>query len=266
MPPRFYAPSLASDVTVVALDADESRHLSRVLRLRHGDEVEIFDGRGRMAAARVVQPDDRAATVEVVGDAAAQPEPPLPLVLCPALLKGDAMDAVVRDATVLGATLVVPMRTARTNVPAARIGSGRLQERWVRVAIAAAKQCGRARIPDIAPVRPVTDVIDDAGWHTWDRRWLVEPSVHAIVSGSMSAGGAVTGEPSHRTVTHSDGLALAIGPEGGWTAEEVRAALDAGWRSWTLGPFTLRAEQMTLAALAVVRHAWLTTPPGNADA
>jgi 16S rRNA (uracil1498-N3)-methyltransferase len=262
VPPRFHAPALAPDVTRVTLDADQSRHLSRVLRLGHGDTVEVFDGRGRMAVARVVDPDTRAATVEVVGDAPAQPEAPVPLVVCAALLKGDAMDAVVRDATVLGATRIVPMSTARTNVPASRIGAGRLEQRWTRVAVAAAKQCGRARVPDIAPVRQVAEVIGDAAWRRWDRRLLVEPSRVATVTSAQVSGPFEGPSASSRHADAScEGLVVAIGPEGGWTGEEVRAALDAGWHAWSLGPFTLRAEQMALAALAVVRYGWLTAPP-----
>lgn len=258
MPPRFHAPDLAADAAHVALDADESRHLSRVLRLRRGDEVEILDGRGRMVAARVTDADARSAMLEILGDVPAQPEVPIPLVVCPALLKGDAMDDVVRDATVMGATLIVPIATARTNVPAERLTSGRLHARWTRVAVAAAKQCGRARIPEITPVRSVSAIVDDDAWRTWDRRWLVEPSLAGVTTDRPRDAheGGRSSPPGGHDVAAADGLVLAIGPEGGWTPEEVDAARTAGWHPWTLGPFTLRAEQMMLAALAIVRHTW----------
>lgn len=248
MPPRFHAPQLTPAATQLTLTADESRHLVRVLRLRAGDAVEVFDGRGRMVAGTVTAPVADATVISVGHDVPAQPEPPLPLVLCPALLKGDAMDAVIRDATVLGAVAIVPLRTARTNVPASRTEGGRLSARWTRVAVAAAKQCGRAVLPALREVRDVADLIADDAFAGWDRRWLVEPTIAASAS-PMS--------PSRSDARR--GIVLAIGPEGGWTPGEVEQAMAARWMPWSLGPFTLRAEQMALAALAVVRSDWAGT-------
>ncbi len=224
----------------VTLAEGESAHLTRVLRLKEGDAVEVFDGRGVLRAGRVRRP-AASGSVIVLGDAlTAAPEAPAPIAVAQALLKGDAMDAVIRDATVCGATEVWPMTTARTNVPARAADAA--QQRWLRVAVAAAKQCGRAVLPRIAAVRPVADVTAMAATAGWSGLWLAEPGV--------AAGDGVDVPLPPRAVC------LAIGPEGGWSADEVTAARVAGWHRWTLAPTTLRAEQVTLAALSVLRYAW----------
>ena len=240
MPHRFFAPDLTPDSAEVTLPAGESAHLARVLRLREGDDVEVFDGRGVLRHGTVTRAAPAGSLVAVGAACEAAPEPPAPLVVVQGLLKGDAMDAVVRDATVLGATALWTITTSRTNVPARAAQAA--HARWERVAIAAAKQCGRAVLPDIAPVRAIQDVLNDARRDTPVRVWLTEPAA--------AAGERVDVPMPPR------GMCLAIGPEGGWTAEERQAALAAGWQPWTLAPVTLRAEHMTLAALSVVRYAW----------
>lgn len=243
MPPRFFAPTLDLAHATVTLPASESLHLARVLRLEPGAAVELFDGRGTMVQGSVLHATPSSSVVTVGDVCTAQPEAPWPIVLCAPLLKGDAMDVVVRDATVLGATQVVPVTTARTNVPVKRTDSGKLHERWQRVAVAAAKQCGRASLPDLTEVRSLRDVLHAPPWQAWQRLMLVEPAL------AVRAAGVLRQAP----------LVLVFGPEGGWDPEEARAACEAGWTPWSLGPFTLRAEQVTLAALTVVRHEWART-------
>jgi 16S rRNA (uracil1498-N3)-methyltransferase len=152
---------------------------------------------------------------------------------------------------VLGATEIVPLTTLRTNVPVRRADSGRLHERWQRVAIAAAKQCGRASLPMLADVKGVADVWQTPAWATWQRRMLVAPTLPpdrpAIVLD-------VPGEPA--AGVGQAPLVMAVGPEGGWDDTELEHAVEAGWTPWSLGPCTLRAEHVTLAALAIVRYAW----------
>lgn len=239
MPHRFFAPDLTSTSTDVVLPPGESQHLARVLRLREGDAIEVFDGRGTLRAAAVTRPHATSTTAAVGHPLPAAPEAPAPLIVVQGLLKGDAMDAVIRDATVLGATAVWPVVTSRTNVPARAASAA--TERWQRVAIAAAKQCGRAVLPHIAPVTTIAHVLRDQPTSTSIRLWLTEPS----------AGEVPADVPVPPTAT-----CLAIGPEGGWTVEEMETAVEAGWQPWTIAPVTLRAEHVALAALSVVRHAW----------
>ncbi len=240
MPPRFFAPELTDTAGDVTLPSGESTHLARVLRLREGDEVEVFDGRGLVRAGTVQRSTPAACRIALGDTRPATPEPPAPIVVAQGLLKGDAMDAVIRDATVLGAIEIWPMATARTNVPSRAAQAS--QERWARVAVAAAKQCGRAVLPRISPVRTLDAVIAETCPAGHARLWLTEPGA---------------GDDGDADVPRLPlGVCLAIGPEGGWAPAEVAAALAAGWRPWTLMPVTLRAEHMALAALSVVRYAW----------
>ena len=240
VPPRFFAPELTAASQEVILPSSESTHLARVLRLEDGAAVELFDGRGMVRAGRVRRASPQASVVRVGAALEAPPEPPATIVVAQALLKGDAMDAVIRDATVLGAAEIWPMTAARSNVPTRAAVAA--HERWERVAVAAAKQCGRAVLPRIAGVRPLADVLADVHADAPVRLWLTEPAA--------SSGDSATLPVPPR------GLCLAIGPEGGWTAAEVDAARVAGWQAWTMAPVTLRAEHVTLAALSVIRYAW----------
>lgn len=240
MPPRFHAPELTAASQEVALPPSESAHLARVLRLQDGAAIEVFDGRGLLRAAVVRRASPSRAIVEAGEPLEAAPEPQATIVVAQSLLKGDAMDAVIRDATVLGASEIWPMTAARSNVPARAAAAA--HERWQRVAVAAAKQCGRAVLPRLAGVRPLADVLSDAHADAPVRLWLTEPTASCGDSASVPV-------PPR-------GLCLAIGPEGGWTADEVDAARAAGWQAWTLARVTLRAEHVALAALSVIRYAW----------
>jgi 16S rRNA (uracil1498-N3)-methyltransferase len=151
---RFYAPpeAFAPDGASVVLSAEESRHLRDVLRLRAGDEAFVFDGEGREFACAVGEGVGRAATLEVRARAEPPaPESPLELTLAVALLKGEKFDLVVQKATELGASRVVPVATKRADVRLRdRADAARRVERWRRLALEAAKQSGRARVPAVA--------------------------------------------------------------------------------------------------------------------
>lgn len=243
MLPRAFAPDFDAAAGQARLSADESAHITRVLRLRVGARVLVFDGRGTQYLAELTAIAKDAATVALLEPAAAAAEPRVALTLAQAVLKGDKMDAVVRDATMMGVAAVWPIITERTVVPRSAVDQGRAIERWHRVAVASAKQCGRAVVPEIlAPARFPSMLTHDAA----DLRLqLVEPSASAGDDVSTALPDA---EPARAVV--------AIGPEGGWSADEVTQARDAGWRQWTLGRRTLRAESAPLAALAVLTYAW----------
>ena len=165
----------------------------------------------------------------------------MPITLVQAILKGDKMDAVVRDATMIGAAAIEPIVTARTIGRSRALESGRAADRWRRVAVSSAKQCRRATVPAVGSGIAFEQWI--AGCGAGMKLILVEPS---------AAGGAE--QSLHFLEIHAPAsLALLIGPEGGWTSEERRQAEAAGCLPVTLGGLTLRADAVALAALAVVR-------------
>ena len=149
---RFYVPDLPEEGHSGPLPPEEAQHLLRVLRLAKGDQIRVFDGGGREHVARVEALTKSDAIIRVGEPASAAAEPRVALTLAQALLKGDKFDDVVRDATMLGVARIQPLLTARCEVPRARSGDTGRVDRWHRVAVSSAKQCGRAVVPGVMPI------------------------------------------------------------------------------------------------------------------
>jgi 16S rRNA (uracil1498-N3)-methyltransferase len=216
----------------------------RVLRLSAGDRAVVFDGAGVAVLAEVVGGRGERLELRVLESHTASRELPIAITVAPAVLKGDAMDALIRDATMLGAAAIAPIVTARTVVPARALASAAVVERWRRVALASAKQCGRSVLPVIAGTRPLDAALRDPTWADATRLILCEPEV---------ARGDAAG-PADAPTWQGRVVALS-GPEGGWAPEEVELAVDLGWRPWTCSPLTLRAETAPIVALGIL--GWL---------
>ena len=239
MLPRFLA-AIDTESGTARLSADEARHLSQVLRLGAGAEVAVFDGGGREFLGRVEQVARDGALVRLVAPRDPAPEPAVRVTLAQAALKGDRMDDVVRDATMMGVAAIEPLVSEHT---AAHLSPGRAPERWRRIAVASAKQCRRAVVPRVG------DGMAFAEWIARDqsalRVMLVEPSASVEGHPASTLQGA---RPAEATIL--------IGPEGGWSAREVEAAVAAGYVPVTLGRRTLRADAMAVVALGVVQYLW----------
>lgn len=243
---RFYAPpeSFAPDGARVVLSAEESRHLRDVLRLRAGDEAQVFDGEGREFACVVGEGVGRAATLEVRGRAEPpKPESPLELTLAVALLKGEKFDLVVQKATELGASRVVPVTTKRTDVRLRdRADAARRVERWRRLALEASKQSGRARVPLVAEPFALDSFVAGAARGAGELRLLF-----------AERGG--TGLHSLSTESESRlAVTALVGPEGGWDDAEVALAREHGWTVVTLGGRTLRAETAAITVTTLLQY------------
>jgi 16S rRNA (uracil1498-N3)-methyltransferase len=240
---RFYAAAIEGEFA--ELSAEEAHHLTHVLRLGEGDEIAVFDGRGAEWRARVERAGRRGAQVRLLDRLEPPAEPRVALTLAQAILKGDKMDAVVRDATMLGVAAVQPLLTRRTVVRAAAARSDAARERWRRVAIASAKQCRRAVVPELLPV----EVFEDWVKVVTNGIILVEPGAPGVGEDrSLARGYGQSGAVQTAT--------LIIGPEGGWESAEIEGALRAGGKALTLGELTLRAETAPIVAIAALRTAW----------
>jgi 16S rRNA (uracil1498-N3)-methyltransferase len=239
---RFYAPdfALAGDV---ALSDDEGQHVARVLRLRAGEVVAIFDGRGREALARIASVTSRRVMVEVIEPRDAAPEARVAVTLAQALLKSDKMDRVIRDAVMLGVAAVQPFASRRTDVPMKAVSKGGRQERWDRTVIASVKQCGRAVVPPVHETRELDELLRSTSVQT--RLMLVEP------------GGArdVADITSLERQSPSDAV-IFVGPEGGWDPQELADASAAGVTLLSVGGRVLRADAAAAAVIPVLRYIW----------
>jgi 16S rRNA (uracil1498-N3)-methyltransferase len=242
--PRFHhAPIDVAPGSTLILDGPEARHAMRVLRLAAGDRAVAFDGAGVAVLTEVVGARGERLELRVLEPHIASRELSIAITVAPAVLKGDAMDALIRDATMLGVIAIAPIVTARTVVPARASASATVVERWRRVALASAKQCGRSVLPAIVAARPLDAALRDPASADATRLILCEPEV---------ARGDAAGQVDPPTVPGR--IVVLSGPEGGWTPEEVALAVDLGWQPWTCSPLTLRAETAPIVALGIL--AW----------
>jgi 16S rRNA (uracil1498-N3)-methyltransferase len=224
----------------VTFDADETRHLVRVLRLGAGDRVVAADGRGGAWEVRLVTLGETA-TGEIVGAAALAAESPLALCLVQGVPKGDRMETIVRAATELGVARILPALTERTIV---RLDAGAWRERarrWQRVAREATKQCGRAVVPTVETARTLDEWV--ASEEPADLRlclWERDAAPLRDVLGRL--------DPRPRSAT------VIVGPEGGLSDEEVARAGAAGYVAVTLGRRILRTETAGPTIVALLQH------------
>jgi 16S rRNA (uracil1498-N3)-methyltransferase len=243
---RFYAPpsAFSSELDSVNLASDEARHLRDVLRLKRGDEVYVFDGGGKEFQCRVEDIRRDSAQLKVVGEVApARPESPMALTLAIALLKGEKFDLVVQKATELGVSRVVPVITRHADIRLRdESDAAKRVARWQRIALEAAKQSGRAVVPEVdGPVAFAS---------------LIETTAAAGMSRllfSERAGQSLT-EAAKDIPEKVNRMTVLVGSEGGWADEELAEARDARWIIVTLGGRTLRAETAAITVTALIQH------------
>ena len=246
---RFFAPpaAFAADTKSLALTVDETRHLRDVLRLRTGDEIYVFDGAGREFQCVVETIGKNSTDVRVVSEVEpASPESPLNLTLAIALLKGEKFDLVIQKATELGIKRIIPLDTDRSDV---RLSDEREQKRvtrWRRIALEAAKQAGRAFVPEVTLPLSLNSLLT-SGLEGEDLL-TVTRLMFSERNGRSLAG------PSNDFAESPAHIIAVVGPEGGWTDEELNLGRDAGWEIVTLGGRTLRAETAAIAVVALLQH------------
>lgn len=249
---RFYAPpeSFAEGGARLTLSREESQHLTQVLRLGVGAEVYVFDGAGREFLCAVADVGRRGEVMLEVRGRARPPcaESPLELVLAAALLKGEKFDLIVQKATELGVVRLAPILSARTDVRLPRgaqdgDGSKRLA-RWRRIAVEAAKQSGRARVPEVCAPVALAEMFSAAAADDMGGRRLIFAERDG--RGLLETVGAWSVRPER--------VIALVGPEGGWEEAEIEGARRLGWEPITLGGRTLRAETACVVAVALLQH------------
>jgi 16S rRNA (uracil1498-N3)-methyltransferase len=234
---RFFFPHPLPASGAVPLPEALAHHASRVLRLRDGDPIVLFDGRGGEVAARLLA-QGKAWLAELGEASSAERESPLQLVLVQALASGDKMDWIVQKAVELGAWAVVPVEAERSVLRLSGERAAKRLEHWRQVAVAACEQSGRNRVPAIEPIAALRDYL--AGAHA-ALRLVLDPAHGARPASLAPPGGAVH---------------LLVGPEGGWSEGELAACRVAGCTGIGLGPRVLRTETAGLAALAALQALW----------
>ena len=223
------------------LSGTEAGHMLRSLRLSVGDSFHAFDEEGTRYRMRILEATSRSLRAEVLETFAPEPPPPLAVTLLVGLPKADKMDFILEKATELGVSRVVPFRSSRTIPRLDPADAKKRLLRWERVALAAAKQCGSGRVPEVLGIVTFSDALRDAARH--DARVIFyegerEFSLKGVLSGMRDV----------------KDIALVVGPEGGFSPDEVRDAVAAGCRCAGLGSRILRVETAALAVLSMVMY------------
>lgn len=231
--PRIFIPSVPEAEIPVALKGEEARYVLAVLRMRAGEELSLVDPRGGLHRARIERAGGSTLQLRVLESLPPRPEPGTGVVLLQGILKGGKMDLVIQKATELGVREIVPFVTERSQVRDTRKLS-----RWRKVALEAARQCGRAAVPSVREPVPMKDFFRGSerplkGFIFWEE-----------------GGRPLSAEPLKDS---EEDVLVAVGPEGGFTKEEAQGAEGRGLTVSTLGPLILRAETAAIAAVTLVQ-------------
>lgn len=218
-------------------DPDERNHLARVLRKRPGDLVRFVDGEGWIYEGVLTQIKPKI-EIEILDRWRDRDDNPFDVTLAPALLKGARLDMVVEKATELGVTSIMPMQTSRT-VPGVSEQGTQRRDRWRRIALSAMKQSLRSRLPNIVPITNFLDVISASSSYDLPlMAWEEEHETNITL--------ATTRSPVMKSAL------LMIGPEGGFSREEIEIARQAGVQTVSLGASRLRSDTASIAGLALL--------------
>ena len=233
---RVYSSSLLTSGQVCALDEHASHHLARVLRVKVGTQVSVFNGDGQDYSGQVDAVSKQQVTVNITSVKSLHTESTLHTCLALAVSKGDRFDWAIKKATELGVTSIVPILSQRVDVRLSPERWLKKRAHWQQVVISACEQSGRAVIPEVFSPEPFDSWV--AGMEA-DCKYLLDPALE-----------------SEETSTTPESVAVLIGPEGGFTSEELRLASQFGFYALRLGPRVLRTETAPLVALSVIGARW----------
>ncbi len=238
--PRFYCPPPLPLSTNFELPPAAAHHASRVLRLRVGDAVQIFDGIGNALDATINEISGKHVMLGNLQTCMEQPKSGLRIVLAQAMCSSDKMDWIVQKATELGVSEILPVQTQRSVAKLSGARAEKRAEHWRSVVISACEQCGRNDLPLIHAPQDL---------ETWLLAMRTAPGSKFI----LLPGGAT----QLQTQPKPDGsVTLVIGPEGGFTPDEANVALQMGFAPVLLGPRVLRTETAAIAGISALQTLW----------
>lgn len=239
---RFFVPDPQIEDGLMQITGHEARHIRRVLRLRTGDEMVIFDGSGKEYVGTIVKEDAAAVWVNVRNLISSREESPLDIILAQSLLKGEKMDYLIQKATELGVKKIIPFFTSRSIPLLDQPKRLERQRRWERIAIEASKQCGRGFIPKIEPVQDYPGMLSQATGESLRLiLWEIEGRrLKEVLKGSKN----------------KKEVFFIVGPEGGLSRQEVEASKAAGFMPINMGPRIVRSETSSLCLVSILQYEW----------
>ena len=238
---RFYITTEAISGNEATITGQDAKHLATVLRLKPGDRVELVDGKGTKATAEIQSVTPGIVSLAIVEKTEATSESPVHITIAQGMLKDKKMDMLIRHLTELGICEWQPFFSTRSiPKPDAKRLKSRM-ERWNRISREALKQCGRSMVPVIGDPLPFMDLL--ARGAEFDKRIAFWENATAPIAGIQHQ----DPEPAKRII-------VLIGPEGGFSRDEIEAAKKNGFDSYSLGPRILRAETASITSAALVQH------------
>jgi 16S rRNA (uracil1498-N3)-methyltransferase len=237
---RFYVPQPQIEKGVLKVEGEEVKHIRKVLRLKAGDEITVFDGLGKEFEGTIVEEGLSSVVIRIQNVYSSKRDSPLEVTLAQSLLKGEKMDYLIQKATELGVKEIIPFLSSRSVPRLEKPRRLKRHHRWERIAIEASKQCGRGVVPKIESLQDYSDMLRMASPNTlrlilWEREGI---KLKEILERSKER----------------KKIFFIIGPEGGFSQGEVEEAKRAGFIPVTLGRRILRAETASLCFLSILQY------------
>ncbi len=238
---RFYITTEAISANEATITGQDAKHLATVLRLKTGDRVELVDGKGIRATAEIRTVTPQIASLAIIEKSEDRSESPVHITIAQGMLKDKKMDMLIRHLTELGICEWQPFFSSRSiPKPDAKRLKTRM-ERWNRISREALKQCGRSMVPVIGEPLQLMDLL--ARGAEFDERIAFWENATTPIGGVQN-----------KNLESVKRIIVLIGPEGGFSEEEIETAKKNGFGSYSLGPRILRAETASITSAALVQH------------
>ena len=241
---RLLVEDIAPSLDRLTITGKEARYINKVLRMKKGHEVIIMDGKGRSFECTIEKVSYQAVTVRVIEPIPPQPPSPIAITLCQALIKSQAMDYVIQKATELGVGAIQVFFSERTVIKIEPAHTAAKINRWKEIMKSSCRQCNRADLPSLEPPVPFQEMVESAPQSEilkillWENEETVK--LKEIVNRTS---------PPPR-------IWAVVGPEGGFTPDEIDAARESGFQIVSLGNRILRAETAVLSLLSIIQYEW----------
>jgi 16S rRNA (uracil1498-N3)-methyltransferase len=237
---RFYVPTPQIEKGMLRVEGNEVKHIRRVLRLKAGDEIIVFDSLGKEYEGTIIEETTSSVVIKIQNIFLSKRDSPLDVTLAQSLLKGEKMDYLIQKATELGVKEIIPFFSSRSVPLLEKSGRLKRHHRWGRIAIEASKQCGRGVVPKIEPLQDYSEMLQ-----------IASPGSLCLILWEREGGQLKEVLERSKEKTR---IFFIIGPEGGFSQEEVEEAKRAGFIPVTLGRRILRAETASLCLLSIIQY------------
>ena len=237
---RFYVPTPQIEKGMLRVEGNEVKHIRRILRLKAGDEIIVFDSLGKEYEGTIIEETTSSVVIKIQNIFLSKRDSPLDVTLAQSLLKGEKMDYLIQKATELGVKEIIPFFSSRSVPLLEKSGRLKRHHRWGRIAIEASKQCGRGVVPKIESLQDYSEMLQ-----------IASPGSLRLILWEREGGQLKEVLERSKEKTR---IFFIIGPEGGFSQEEVEEAKRAGFIPVTLGRRILRAETASLCLLSILQY------------